>query len=273
MPRVDRRDLGLHPHVQVEPRLQALGGLQQQVAAVRDGAADVVGQAAVGERHVAAALEDDDLVGLVEPAQAGGSRCAAGHSADDDGLHGCSLFGSADASSIPRGVLDQSLPGTCVCRSAAEPIGLVSCRADPTPHHRRAAVLPARAPHRPARAADPRLRPELRRQVEPVVGPADARPDRGTSGCADHVRGPRRGRLVPDGGPQPRHRHPDDPGVRLDLGRGGAPRGGDLILLGSRTPGGPAVAHGDHRRQGVRRDRGSPALGGSTGRCAAPSCD
>ena len=60
-------------------------GLQEQGVTVLDDAAHVVGEAAVGERHVVAALEDDDVHGLVEATQAGGRGHARGHSAHDDG--------------------------------------------------------------------------------------------------------------------------------------------------------------------------------------------
>ena len=49
------------PHVQREALAEALRGLQQEAVAVRDGAPDVVGQAAVRERDVVVTLEYDDL--------------------------------------------------------------------------------------------------------------------------------------------------------------------------------------------------------------------
>ena len=49
------------PHVQRQGLGEALGRLQQQAVPVRDHPADVVGQAAIGERDVVVPLEDDYL--------------------------------------------------------------------------------------------------------------------------------------------------------------------------------------------------------------------
>ena len=59
------------------------GVATSRLLAVGDHAADVVGQAAVGERDVAAALEDEDFGVFVHAAQPRGARRAAGHAADD----------------------------------------------------------------------------------------------------------------------------------------------------------------------------------------------
>ena len=89
---VDGDHLVADAHVDVERVAQGVGRLQQQLSTVGDLAADVVGQAAVGEGDVLAALEDDDLRGLVEPAQPRRRRHPAGHSTHDHDLHDCSLL-------------------------------------------------------------------------------------------------------------------------------------------------------------------------------------
>ena len=66
---VDLHRLGAHAHVQPEPVVQGLRGLQQQRRTVLDHSAHVIGKAAVGEGHVAAPLHHDDLRGLVETTQ------------------------------------------------------------------------------------------------------------------------------------------------------------------------------------------------------------
>ncbi len=61
--------------------------------ALLDDAAEVVGQSAVRERHVAAALDDGDGRLLVEPPQPGGGGHATGHSPDDHDLpHGSIVY-------------------------------------------------------------------------------------------------------------------------------------------------------------------------------------
>ena len=90
---IDRDDLLPDPHVEVERLAQALGRLHEQAAAIGDHPADEVGQAAVGERDVVAALEHDDLGELVETTGAGGEGCSSGDSADNDKLHSSLLDG------------------------------------------------------------------------------------------------------------------------------------------------------------------------------------
>ena len=99
---VDRQHLVPGAHVEGEGLPQALRGLQQQRLAILDVAADVVRQAAVGERDVVVALEDDDVGALIEPAQARGSRHPAGDAADDHNLHGEPF--SATSRNCERGI-------------------------------------------------------------------------------------------------------------------------------------------------------------------------
>ena len=61
---------------------------QQQAGLLRDHAAHVVRQTAVGVGDVGSPLHQDDLRLLVQPAQAGGARSPARDSSDDDDLHG-----------------------------------------------------------------------------------------------------------------------------------------------------------------------------------------
>ena len=81
---VDGRDLGAHTHLDAEAALEQLWLGDEQLVAIGDLAADVVGQAAVGEGHIRVALEDDDPGVLVHAAGAGGSGGAAGNTADDE---------------------------------------------------------------------------------------------------------------------------------------------------------------------------------------------
>ena len=88
---VDADDLVPHPDVEAEPGAQGLRGLQQQRGALLDDAAHVVGQAAVGEGHVAAALVHRDLGVLQQAAQTGGRGHSAGDAAHDDDSHAVML--------------------------------------------------------------------------------------------------------------------------------------------------------------------------------------
>ena len=84
---VDRRDLGVDAHVEVERRLERLRGVEEELGGVFDLAADVVREPAVREGHVLAALQHDDLGALVAPAQACRRAHATGDSSDDYNSH------------------------------------------------------------------------------------------------------------------------------------------------------------------------------------------
>lgn len=81
--RVDRCDLGVDAHVEVERRLERLRGVEEEFRRVLDLAANVVREPAVREGHVFAALQHDDLGALVAPTQACGRAHATGDSSDD----------------------------------------------------------------------------------------------------------------------------------------------------------------------------------------------
>lgn len=83
---VDGERLVVHPRVEVEPGPEALGRLEHEAVAMFDDPTDVVREAAVGVRHVSAALEHDDLGRRIETAQSGGGGHAAGHATDDHDL-------------------------------------------------------------------------------------------------------------------------------------------------------------------------------------------
>ena len=85
--RVDRRDLGVDAHVEVERSLEGLRGVEEELGGVFDLAADVVREPAVREGHVFAALQHDDLGALVAPAQAGRRAHATGDSSDNNYSH------------------------------------------------------------------------------------------------------------------------------------------------------------------------------------------
>ena len=81
--RVDRRDLGVDAHVEVERSLEGVRGVEEELGGVFDLAADVVRESAVREGHVLAALQHDDLGALVAPAQARRRAHATRDSSDD----------------------------------------------------------------------------------------------------------------------------------------------------------------------------------------------
>ena len=72
----------------VEEIAEPLGRGHQQLLPVGDHAADVIRQAAVGERDVAAPLEDEDFGVFIHAAEPRGARGPAGHAADDQ-AHVC----------------------------------------------------------------------------------------------------------------------------------------------------------------------------------------
>ena len=84
---VDRRDLGVDAHVEVERSLEGLRGVEEELGGVFDLAADVVQEPAVREGHVFAALQHDDLGALVAPAQARRRAHTTGDPSDDDYSH------------------------------------------------------------------------------------------------------------------------------------------------------------------------------------------
>ena len=84
---VDRRDLGVDAHVEVERSLEGLRGVEEKLGGIFDLAADVVREPAVREGHVLAALQHDDLGALVAPAQAGRRAHATRDSSDDYNSH------------------------------------------------------------------------------------------------------------------------------------------------------------------------------------------
>ena len=84
---VDRRDLGVDAHVEVERSLEGLRGVEEELGRVFDLATDVVREPAVREGHVLAALQHDDLGALVAPAQARRRTHATGDSSDDYNSH------------------------------------------------------------------------------------------------------------------------------------------------------------------------------------------
>ena len=86
---IDLRDRGVHADVEIQGALQRLGGVEQERVAAPDLAGHVVRQPAVRERDVLAALEDDDLGGLVQAPRTRGRAHTAGDSADHNDFHFC----------------------------------------------------------------------------------------------------------------------------------------------------------------------------------------
>ena len=81
---VYRRDLARDAHVDIEAGFEAPRGLEREGFLLRNDAADVVGQAAVGVGDEAGALYDGYLRALVEAAQPRRGGGPAGDAADDD---------------------------------------------------------------------------------------------------------------------------------------------------------------------------------------------
>ena len=113
--RVDRRDLGVDAHVEVERSFERLRGVEKELGRVFNLAADVVREPTVREGHVFAALQHDDLGALVAPAQARRRAHATGDSSDDDYSHVRLTFWLGGMSSlppprIPLGVLGNKIP-------------------------------------------------------------------------------------------------------------------------------------------------------------------
>ena len=84
---LNRGDLRVDAHVEVERRLERLRGVEEEFGGVFDLAADVVRESAVREGHVLAALQHDDLGTLVAPAQASRRAHATGDSSDNYDAH------------------------------------------------------------------------------------------------------------------------------------------------------------------------------------------
>ena len=83
---VDGQGLVAHADLDVEALLEHLGLGHEELGAVLDDAAEVVGQAAVGEGDEAVLLEHDDAGLFVQTTGARGGRGAAGDAADDEDL-------------------------------------------------------------------------------------------------------------------------------------------------------------------------------------------
>lgn len=85
---VDRGDLLLGADVDAEAVGEAFRRLHEELRAVGDRAADVVGQAAVGIRHVFTPFEENHFGLLVQAAQAGRYGGPSGHASDNKNFHG-----------------------------------------------------------------------------------------------------------------------------------------------------------------------------------------
>jgi hypothetical protein len=131
---VDGDGLGLGVHLDVETLAEEVARRHQQLLLVGDDVADVVRQAAVGERNVGTAIEDDDLHPLVEAAQARGARSAAGDAADDENapLSRFRSWSDTFASVSPRARCD--FRASARLRSAPRPRRLRSPALSPARH-------------------------------------------------------------------------------------------------------------------------------------------
>ena len=112
---VDRRDLGVDAHVEVERRLERLRGVKEELGGVFDLAANVVREPAVREGHVLTALQHDDLGALIAPAQACRRAHATCDPSDDNYSHMAltlrlELLSSSPLPRIPLGVFESKVP-------------------------------------------------------------------------------------------------------------------------------------------------------------------
>ena len=80
---VDAADFVPRADFDVEEIAEPLGRGHQQPLSIGDRAADVVRQAAVGERDVAGPLEDEDFRPFIHAAEPRGARRPSGHAADN----------------------------------------------------------------------------------------------------------------------------------------------------------------------------------------------
>ena len=84
---IDRSYFLPYPHINAKAVPKTLRGLQRQLVLILDHAAHIVGQAAVGVGHIAAALDHHDLRVFIQTADAGGGRSTARHTAYDHNFH------------------------------------------------------------------------------------------------------------------------------------------------------------------------------------------
>ena len=113
--RIDRGDLRVDAHVEVERSFEGLRGVEEELGGVFDLAANVVREPAVREGHVFAALQHDDLGALIAPAQARRRAHTTRDSSDDYNSHVPLAFWLGGMSSlppprIPLGVLGNKIP-------------------------------------------------------------------------------------------------------------------------------------------------------------------
>ena len=85
---VDAHGFAACAHIEVEQALERSRRLHGEDIARRNLAADVVGQAAVGERDVGAAFEHGDLGRFAKTAGARGAGSTGGDATDDENFHG-----------------------------------------------------------------------------------------------------------------------------------------------------------------------------------------
>ena len=81
--RMDGYRFAVYPDVHTEPAVEALRCLQGQGRAIPDGAAQVIGEPAVGKGNVGPLFYNHNVCVFVQTAQPGRSRSAACHTADN----------------------------------------------------------------------------------------------------------------------------------------------------------------------------------------------
>ena len=84
---IDGRNFAVYAHVEGETRGQALRRLHRKRARFLNHIAHVIGQAAIGIRHIPGAFQHHDLRRFIQPAQPRRGGCAARDAADDHHFH------------------------------------------------------------------------------------------------------------------------------------------------------------------------------------------
>ncbi|MPN12821.1 hypothetical protein SDC9_160141 [bioreactor metagenome] len=90
--RIKADDLVARADIQIERGPQRFGPLDEKPGRIGDLASDVVREPAVGEGHVIATIEHDDLCLFIEPAGTSRTGHSAGNTSDDNDPHQSTSF-------------------------------------------------------------------------------------------------------------------------------------------------------------------------------------
>lgn len=112
--RVDGFDRRTSAHVELEADAQPLGRRDEELVARGDFAPHVIGQAAVGKRHVRPALQQDDFGIFRQPAGPRGRRRSARHAPHDEQFH------DSNRCAVPGGI--ETLAAACCQETSRAPL-------------------------------------------------------------------------------------------------------------------------------------------------------